>query len=163
MTKELSQVEKDFCEFMESNYKAKFVDCAVVKKPIRHPEDQLHKQIAKYLFILEKQKRIDSYTYNPSGELRTKTTGALLKAKGLKKGLPDYTIKKTKNIPTNNGEVLTISFYLYLEAKCGKNKQTTEQIEFQARTEMTINEIYRVVRSIEEVVKATDEFLRIIS
>ncbi|MDR0572343.1 MAG: hypothetical protein LBG48_05830, partial [Rickettsiales bacterium] len=178
MTKELSQVEKDFCEFMEKNYQAKFMSCTVpkkrnkktpgnalneslneqfakavdrkmgveeeknkyeklsYKKPMKHPEDQLHKQIAQYLFILERQGKVDLFTYMPFGEKRNSITGALLKTKGTKKGFPDFMIIATKNIMINN-KLNYISYYLYLEAKVGKNKQKTEIIVFLARTEMT--------------------------
>ncbi|MDR1498702.1 MAG: hypothetical protein LBS34_00235 [Rickettsiales bacterium] len=132
---------------------------------MKHLEDTFHKAINQYLTILQNQGKIDKFTYNASGEKRTKITGALLKAKGLRKGLPDYTIGKNRNIFIVNGneqkEKITISFYLHLEAKTGKNKQTKEQIEFEERTKNINNEMYRVVRSIEDVEKALDEFKRI--
>jgi hypothetical protein len=117
---------------------------------MKHPEDILHKQIAQYLSILLNQKRIDFFTYNASGELRTKITGALLKKKGLQRGIPDFTIDKSVN---------NIKFLLYLEAKVGKNKQTKEQKEYEERAEKNNNEMYRVVRTIEEVEKYIKVFL----
>jgi hypothetical protein len=120
---------------------------------MKHPEDILHKQIAQYLSILLNQKRIDFYTYNASGELRTKTTGALLKKKGLQKGIPDFTIDKSVN---------NIKFNLHLEAKVGKNKQTKEQKEYEERAEKNNNEMYRVVRNIEEVEKSVKTFFNIL-
>lgn len=187
----MKPIEKEFCNFMTKQYGIKFEDCKEAefvnrkscdgksyekvnqrginqkeanqiklnqtqpnqKIPISHPEDALHKQIAQYLSILQNQEKINDFTYNPSGEYRTKITGALLKAKGLKKGLPDYSIRYSN--------ARSIACYLYLEAKAGKNKQTKEQIEYEAGTIPTKNEAYKVVKSIEEVEKAVKEFLRV--
>jgi hypothetical protein len=120
---------------------------------MKHLEGQLHKQINQYLSILLNQDKIDFYSYDASGEYRTKITGALLKAKGLKKGKPDFMV-----LHTNLGG---ITYVLWLEAKAGTNKQTEEQIEFEARASLSKNEIYKVVRDIEEVQKAFNEFRRI--
>jgi hypothetical protein len=119
------------------------------------------------MHILLKQNKIDFFTYNPSGELRTKTTGALLKSKGLQRGIPDYTIKVNADILLFVGgrEPLRVrnAFFLYLEAKVGNNKQTIEQLEYQRMTEFNYNEVYRVVRDIEEVQKVFEEFRKISS
>jgi hypothetical protein len=120
----------------------------------KHLEDKLHKQINQYLTIVQRQCKIDLFTYNASGELRTKTTGALLKAKGLLRGLPDYTIKRLGN----DG----IMYNLSLEAKCGTNKQTKEQKDYETFVTTSKNEVYKVVRNIEDTVKATEEFLRVV-
>jgi hypothetical protein len=120
---------------------------------MKHLEDAFHKQINQYLTILQSQGKINTYTYNASGELRTKTTGSLLKAKGLKKGLPDYWIRKSNN---------NICYNIFLEAKVGKNKQTKEQIEFQDSTKDNCNEFYSVVRNIEDVQKEIEFALDVI-
>jgi hypothetical protein len=154
----MKPIEKSFCDMMTKEYGVKFVDCknyseVKTKRPMKRPEDTLHKQMNQYLSILQNQKRIDHFTYNASGELRTKTTGALLKAKGLKKGLPDYTVRKT----TDN-----VGFTLHLEAKAGNNKQTAEQKEFQATTIESCNEMYSVVHNIEEVENSIKIFLNVL-
>lgn len=67
-------------------------------------EDILHKQVNQYLYFYQ-QAHKDSilfYTYMPFGEKRTLMTGALLKAKGTKKGVPDLwfllKIEQTKKV-----------------------------------------------------------------
>ncbi|MDR0571972.1 MAG: hypothetical protein LBG48_03940 [Rickettsiales bacterium] len=52
---------------------------------MKHLEDNFHKQIAQYLFILEKQGKVDLFTYMSFGEKRNPITGALLITKGTKK------------------------------------------------------------------------------
>jgi phenylacetate-coenzyme A ligase PaaK-like adenylate-forming protein len=100
-------------------------------------EDRLHKDTASYLTYLQ-----INFTYVPSGEQRTLITGALLKAKGLKKGLPDFVVRY---------KVKDIAYFLYLEAKCGKNKQSPEQKCFEKLVEGSKYEKYYVYKSIEEL------------
>ena len=102
-------------------------------------EDLLHKQVAYYLSLQEKQFNIKFWTYNASGEKRPPITGALLKAKGLKRGIPDYTII------LNNGIIL------WLECKTGNNKQTPEQIDFENMIKTFNNQFYFIIRSIEDL------------
>ena len=83
----------------------------------QHPEDNLHKQIAKYLADCEMAKvfgRSGFWTYMPFGEKRTALTGALLKSKGTKRGVPDFMILVRLD---NSTEII------WIEAKSEKGKQ----------------------------------------
>jgi hypothetical protein len=63
---------------------------------MKHSEDALHKQISQYLSILQNQGKIKFFTYLPFGEKRNYVTGALLKAKGTKRGVPDFMVKNER-------------------------------------------------------------------
>ena len=108
---------------------------------MKHLEDELHKQIAQYLFYTIKSKN-DFWTYMPFGEKRNIITGALLKAKGTKKGVPDFLILKRQKTTTK---------IIWLEVKTGKNKQTQEQIDFENKISGMYNEDYYVIHSIQEL------------
>jgi hypothetical protein len=107
-------------------------------------EDQLHKNFAKMVKHYEcfnKFKNIISWTYLPFGENRTLETGALLKAKGTKKGYPDFLFRK-KN---KDG----FCYNIWMEAKIEKGKQSKEQQDFENKC-YCLNESYYVFRSVEE-------------
>ena len=106
-------------------------------------EDILHKNTAE---VLSKYKIW--FTYIPSGEKRNIMTGALLKAKGLKRGLPDFWIRYKTSFTMHN---------LYLEAKCAKNKQSPEQIAFQKSCEGSVNEKYYVYRNLNELINILEK------
>lgn len=107
-------------------------------------EDIFHKQIAEYLNLSLKDSDY-FWTYMPFGEKRTAMTGALLKRKGTKRGVPDFMILKRKK---------DITTLLWLEAKCGKNKQSEEQIDFEEKTKKQQNEHYFVVKDLDDVMCA---------
>ncbi|MBO4516765.1 hypothetical protein J5751_05045 [bacterium] len=112
---------------------------------MRHLEDQLHKQVANLLFQLEglgKFGKNGFFTYFPAGEKRNAITGSLLKAKGTRKGVPDFMIILRD---------IEITSFLWIECKTLKGKQTTEQKEFEHKTTNQINENYIVIRSLEEL------------
>lgn len=106
-----------------------------------HHEDKLHKDIAQYLHYMIAGEN-DFWTYMPFGEKRNAITGALLKAKGTKRGVPDFMILLTRENTTH---------IIWLEAKCGKNKQSLEQKEFENRAKNAYNEKYYVVKSLDDV------------
>jgi hypothetical protein len=115
------------------------------------PEGKLHKNFAQCIFKYEFYKKTDPslvWSYSGSGEKRSMATGALLKAKGLRKGFPDYHFKVTRR---------GISHNIWLEFKAGKNQQTLEQKEFQNRCEMAKNEAYYLVRSVEEGIRVLEK------
>jgi hypothetical protein len=82
------------------------------------------------------------FTYFPSGEYRFKKTAIILKTKGVKSGVSDFIVRYVKN---------GITHFLYLEAKCGYNKQDKEQVVFQKLVEVNANERYYVYKSIDEL------------
>ena len=117
---------------------------------MKHYEDAFHKQIANYLnYVITDEN--DFFTYLPFGEKRNITTGALLKAKGTKRGVPDFLIIK------RNGNIST---FIWIEAKVGKNKQSTEQIDFQDKIKKQQNEFYFVVYNLEEVIEIIENYYR---
>lgn len=103
-------------------------------------EDILHKNTAEVLTNYKIW-----FTYIPSGEKRSIMTGALLKAKGLKRGLPDFWIRY---------RVGFIMHHLYLEAKVGKNKQDREgfQKTFEESCKASVNEKYYIYKSLDELI-----------
>jgi len=106
-------------------------------------EDALHKDINTYLSLTIRGDN-DFYTYMPFGEKRNVITGALLKAKGTARGVPDFMIlRRFDNKPTE---------IIWLEAKVGKNKQSLEQKDFQKKCKNSTNERYYVVYSLDDVV-----------
>ena len=111
-------------------------------------EDELHKQVANYLAIYSNQhKNLKFWTYEPFGEYRKPTTGALLKAKGTKRGVPDFQLIFENKVDK------TKSIILWLECKVGKNKQSPEQIEFERIVEQFEDHYYYLVYSLEDVIK----------
>ena len=124
---------------------AKIENITKNKRVIQHPEDKLHKQIANYLFQLEMTKKFGSdgfFTYMPFGEKRSLKTGALLKAKGTKRGVPDFMVICRKGV---------YSEFLWVECKSSKGTQSPEQKEFEEKTKKQLNEDYIVVKSCEEL------------
>lgn len=111
-------------------------------------EDILHKQVNQYLFFKQREnKNILFYTYMPFGEKRTLATGSLLKAKGTKRGVPDFMIL-IKN-KTNKNDILT----LWIECKTGNNKQTEEQKDFENMISQFNNHFYFLVKDIDDLEK----------
>ncbi|NVM36325.1 MAG: hypothetical protein HWN81_12075 [Candidatus Lokiarchaeota archaeon] len=106
-------------------------------------EDQLHKNFAnmvKHYDCFNKLNNVISWTYLPFGENRTLETGALLKAKGTKKGYPDFLFRKLDN---------NICYNIWMEAKIEKGKQSQEQKDFENECKSS-NESYYIFRSVEE-------------
>ncbi len=121
------------------------------KRIMQHPEDSLHKQIANYLYQLEsagKFGRAGFFTYMPFGEKRDLKTGALLKAKGTKKGVPDFMIIYRIDLSSE---------IFWIECKSDKGKQTKEQKEFETKAKTSLNENYIIIKSCEELVAYFEE------
>lgn len=80
-------------------------------------EDRIHKEFAKQVATLESLNSLNCihWGYSGSGEKRNLITGALLKAKGLKRGEPDYHFYYIKN---------NLLFVLFIEFKSQKGKQS---------------------------------------
>lgn len=108
-------------------------------------EGLLHKKFKNTVKEYEFYKKLNClfWTYSASGEYRKPTTGALLKAKGLKTGFADYHfIYRIDGIDHN----------IFLEFKAGKNKQSQSQIDFQNLYKDSKNSFYYVVYSVEEAI-----------
>ena len=109
------------------------------------PEDIIHKNFAGLMKQYEGYKQLNAvwWSYDASGESRSKTTGGLLKSKGLRPGKSDFEVR------TLRGDIM---HHIYLEFKAGKNKQQVNQKDFEFTCEGSINNRYYVVYSVEEAV-----------
>ncbi len=118
-------------------------------------EGQIHKEFATLVKKYEFHKKLDCifWSYNASGEKRTMITGALLKAKGLKTGIPDYEFRFARD---------KILHSLFIEFKYGKGKQAESQIDFQNKIEIFDNAYYEIARSVEEGIKILQKYKLII-
>ena len=105
-------------------------------------EDHIHKSFAAIVKGYEVFNRLNCsfWSYDASGENRNAKTGALLKAKGLKKGQPDYHFKTLRE---------GITHYIYIEFKTDKGKQSDSQKAFEKDC-VGSNEKYYIARSVEE-------------
>ena len=115
-------------------------------------EDIMHKNFAQQmaLFGIYKQLNKDCvwYGYNAAGEYRKPQTGALLKAKGLARGEPDYCVRL---------KIGDIMHHIYIEFKAGKNKQSEHQIEFEKTCEDVVNERYYLAYSVDEAISILEK------
>ena len=115
------------------------------------PEDKIHlafgQIIQKYQFY--NKLKVCAWTYFPAGELRTHSTGVLLKKKGLQRGFPDYLFIKPE--VEGNAEMI------WLEFKAEKGTQSEHQINFQVSCDLTSNMRYYLPRSVEEGVKILEK------
>lgn len=112
-------------------------------------EGKIHKDFANIIKQYEFYQKLDClfWTYNASGEHRNSITGALLKAKGLACGFPDYIFFK---------KILLEEYYVevvFIEFKAGKGKQSDSQKKFQAKFEGLRNAHYYLCYSVEEALK----------
>jgi hypothetical protein len=103
-------------------------------------EDKIHKEFSKQVNILENTRNLNCihWGYSGSGEKRNLITGALLKAKGLKKGEPDYHFFYKKD------NILNI---LFLEFKSDTGKQSEDQKYFEDKFKNFLNCNYFIARS----------------
>ena len=113
-------------------------------------EDQMHINFGLLMQHYEFYKKLkcSHWSYQPFGEQRTKLTGALLKKKGTKKGVPDYLFIKNKE---------GIAEMIWLEFKAEKGKQSEEQLKFQTTCELFKNMNYYMPRSVEEAIKILEK------
>jgi hypothetical protein len=108
-------------------------------------EGLIHKKFANLIREYENLRLLncERWSYDAAGEKRQLTTASLLKAKGLKRGHPDYSF-----ICIQRG----IAIIFYIEFKSGKNKQTTEQKDFELMCQKSSNLIYQTCYSPEEAI-----------
>lgn len=112
-------------------------------------EDHLHKQFGALIKRYEALGKLnaDWWSYDASGEKRDLKTGALLKAKGLRPGMSDYSFKTVRN---------NLAHYFYLEFKTDTGRQSASQKTFEESCYAS-NEFYHISRSIEDAVKYLEE------
>lgn len=111
-------------------------------------EDKMHISFGQLIRQYEFYNKLDCnfWSYCPFGEYRTSVTGAMLKKKGTKKGVPDFMFLEGNQI-------------IWLEFKTPTGKQSKEQKEFQEMCKRADNMFYYVVRSIEEGLKILKDHL----
>lgn len=118
-------------------------------------EGLMHKNFASLIRGYEKIGLLKClfWTYNASGEKRTITTGSLLKAKGLQRGMADYIFFKEKQaISCFEPEYELV--VIFIEFKAGKNKQTDSQVDFQNKFKDLQNVSYYTCYSVKEAEEA---------
>lgn len=103
----------------------------------------------------------------PNGGLRTKATGARLKAEGVKAGIADLFlpvpvthVERHSGLSHHGIELAATKFYhgLYIEVKTRTGRQTKEQREFESA--MVDNGYkYKIVRSMQEGIDAILEYI----
>lgn len=111
-------------------------------------EDKMHISFGQLIQQYEFYSKLDCnfWSYQAGGEKRNISTGAMLKKKGLKRGVPDYLFIDGNQL-------------VWLEFKTPTGKQSKEQKEFQEMCKATDNMFYYVVRSIEEGLKILKDHL----
>lgn len=122
-------------------------------------EGQIHKDFSKLMqqYELYDQLLASWWSYDASGEKRNAITGALLKAKGLKSGKPDYEFIMIK--PDFLAKDCFIAHYLYLEFKKPKTslspagKQSDNQKKFESIFKKVANVNYYVCYSVKEAIE----------
>lgn len=117
----------------------------MIKKRGLGQEDIMHKNFAGVIRKYEGYKQLNAvwFSYDASGESRSKITGGLLKSKGLRSGKADFEFR------TLRGDIM---HHIYLEFKAGKNKQQANQKEFEETCKGSINNRYYVAYSIEAAI-----------
>lgn len=95
----------------------------------RHPESAMQQALVQRCWRHAIAKEIYAI---PNGGKRSKIEASIMKAEGVRAGIPDL------HLPVRSGGCLT----LYLELKCGKNKPSPEQEE---RIEALVGLGHRVV------------------
>lgn len=120
-------------------------------------EGLIHKQFASIIRGYEAYNKLNClyWSYNASGEKRTPMTGALLKAKGLNKGMADYVFFQKKSLPDT-----VPKFYLnviFIEFKAGKNKQSDSQKNFESKFIDLFNCKYYTCYSVNEAINVLEK------
>lgn len=119
-------------------------------------EGLIHKKFANIIRDYEAYNKLNClyWSYNASGEKRTPMTGALLKAKGLNKGMADYVFFQRKK----KSDV--VKFYLnviFIEFKAGKNKQSDSQKDFENKFIDLFNCKYYTCYSVDEAINILEK------
>jgi hypothetical protein len=106
-------------------------------------EDIIHKQFAAMINMYQRMNKLTAvfWSYDASGEHRNKTTGSLLKSKGLTPGKADYEFRTIKED--------NICHHIYIEFKTDTGKQLPSQKAFE-NTCIAANNRYYIARSVEE-------------
>ena len=119
------------------------------------PEGTMHKNFARLVRQYEAYNRLKdcaAWTYNAAGEKRSIMTGALLKAKGLAKGWPDYlfikSVAKKKQF---------IAEFIWIEFKAPNGKQSDEQFDFEVTCQHMQNMRYYLAYSVEQAIKILEK------
>lgn len=115
---------------------------------MRHLEDSLQKSIIQY-WDLKYPKMKRRLACVPNGGFRNKIEAAKLKQMGVRAGFPDLILL----VPNR--------FYPFcgIELKVAKGSQSEHQKEYQKEFE-SIGAKYVVVRSLDEFIKVTDDYLK---
>lgn len=112
-------------------------------------EGKMHKDFANIVKQYEGYNKLDClfWTYNASGEKRNAITGALLKAKGLACGFPDYIFfQKVISAVESEFDLKVI----FIEFKAKKGKQSESQKEFEDKFSNLQNASYNLAYSVED-------------
>lgn len=116
-------------------------------------EGKIHKDFANIVKQYEGYNKLDClfWTYNASGEKRNAITGALLKAKGLACGFPDYVFFQKRQVISAFEPEFDLKV-IFIEFKAKKGKQSESQKEFEAKFSGLQNASYNLAYSVEEAV-----------
>ncbi len=121
-------------------------------------ESKIHKDFASTIKQYQGYKKLkaDWWSYDASGEKRNAITGALLKAKGLNAGKPDYEFIMVKR--NHNNKDLCFAHYIYIEFKKPKDinspagTQSDNQKKFENIFKDAINAHYYICYSVKEAI-----------
>lgn len=132
-------------------------------------ESKIHKDFASSIKQYQGYKKLKAHwwSYDASGEKRNAITGALLKAKGLNAGKPDYEFIMVKTSPNNKN--LCLAHYIYIEFKKPKDinspagTQSDNQKKFENIFKDAINANYYICYSVKEAIDIliNHEFLEV--
>jgi len=139
--------EEDYQEIID--LLEKFNKKSMSKKIGIGSEGKIHKDFANIVKQYEGYNKLDClfWTYNASGEKRNAITGALLKAKGLACGFPDYIFfQKVISAVESEFDLKVI----FIEFKAKKGKQSESQKEFEAKFSNLQNASYNLAYSVED-------------
>lgn len=116
-------------------------------KPYRHPERDFHQAVFQYLHLALKPEVV--FFHTPNGGLRDKAVAMQFKKMGVLPGVWDWCIMW---IFAGNPQVL------WIELKCGDNKLSPKQADFQHRGEQ-IGHHFAACFDLDQVEEALARFL----
>jgi hypothetical protein len=112
---------------------------------MKNQEHQIQVAICNYLDWLQ-----IPYFAIPNGSLRTKRTGALLKAEGVKAGVADLFIMQ--------GNQLHHGLFIEVKTMTGKQQETQKNFE---KIAFANHYCYEIVRSLDELIEKLNTYLKI--